>query len=228
MSRPLPPLEPRARVSDLDYVYSQLSRSIMMGEFEPGQKLKLNELASAFQTSHMPVREALSRLTVAKVLQAEPRRSVYVPHIDRKRLEDLLNIRIELECMALRAAAAKPNPELASDLAKINGKLEAEAMSDRPNFKDYLAANHEFHFAIYNACGNPDLTSLIELMWMRYGPFLHLIRSGNTEFGKHEHHNAIIDGIRKGNASDGCIALERDLREAAVLIRKTLPGTEPA
>lgn len=227
MSKSLPNLEPRARISDLDHVYSQLSRSIMMGEFEPGQKLKLQDLAAAFRTSHMPVREALSRLTVNKVLVAEPRKSACVPQMDQKRLLDLLEIRISLEKMALAKAVSSKSDDLVVNLKKINRQLEAEAESDRPDLREYLAANHRFHFSIYERCGNPDLTSLIELMWLRYGPFLHFIRRGADNIGRHENHAQIIDGIEHGRVTECCDALERDLREAASLISEMLPPSNP-
>jgi DNA-binding GntR family transcriptional regulator len=224
MTQPLPGIQPRERVSDLEYVYSQLSRAIMMGEFEPGQKLKLKELSAAFNTSHMPIREALARMTVAQVVTTEPRRSVYVPFVSRKRLSDLIEVRIKLERMAITLISSSPDPQLALELEAINKRFESVLQAKEPNFKTYLAINHEFHFAIYNRCGNPELINLIEQMWMRYGPLLHGLRQGPTKFAQRDHHREMIKAIRSGNPEAASTAIENDLRDAAVQIATTLPA----
>src|ERR1700732_2389962 len=43
-----------------DRVYSVLRDQLMRGGFEPGQRLKIRDLASALGTGPMPVREALN------------------------------------------------------------------------------------------------------------------------------------------------------------------------
>ncbi len=53
-----------ARETVQEHVYGALRDQLMRGGFEPGQKLKIAELAQAFGTSAMPVREALNLLTV--------------------------------------------------------------------------------------------------------------------------------------------------------------------
>ena len=42
-------------------VFEMLREKLMRGSFAPGQRLKLAELASAFGTSAMPVREAVNQ-----------------------------------------------------------------------------------------------------------------------------------------------------------------------
>lgn len=215
----LPNMKARDRISDLEHVYSELSRSIMMGEFVPGQKLKLAELAEVFGTSHMPVREALSRLVVARVLEAAPRKSASVPQLNAKRLDDLLAIRLKLECMAVEIVAGRPNRELASKLTSINGILDREGEKKNPSIKSYLACNHEFHFTLYRECGNDDLISIIEFLWMRYGPLLNYLREKPFTYKNHDHHAPIIEGVRSGDRDLACGGLRADLEEAAEGIR---------
>ena len=51
-----------------DFVYRQLCELILNGEIAPGQLITIQSLADAFGVSAMPVREALQRLTAARVL----------------------------------------------------------------------------------------------------------------------------------------------------------------
>src|SRR6202035_4043745 len=56
-------------------VYGVLRDRLMRGGFEPGQKLKIAELASALGTSAMPVREALNRLPAERAAGMLPKLS---------------------------------------------------------------------------------------------------------------------------------------------------------
>ena len=47
------------RVTVQDAVYLQLREALLIGRFDPGQVLTIASLSQTFDTSHMPVREAL-------------------------------------------------------------------------------------------------------------------------------------------------------------------------
>ena len=78
----------------------------MRGGFAPGQKLKIAELANAFGTSAMPVREALNRLAAERAIECMPNRSVRVPSLMKSSLQDLMETRFAVEGLAVARAAA--------------------------------------------------------------------------------------------------------------------------
>lgn len=214
----LPELPLRTTVSDLEHVYSELKKAIMMGEFEPGQKLKLAELAQAFGTSQMPVREALGRLASAGALEAAQRRSMVVPSADVARLRAILSLRIDLEGQSVRLAMQTEREGLLDRLTRANAIMDVEAARPNPSIKAYLAANHAFHFAIYTASGNRDLVDLIEILWMRYGPLLNLLRRSDVSFFWHARHAQLINAVKSDDPDAAVAALTADLEEAASLI----------
>lgn len=214
----LPDLATRMTVSDLDHVYSELKKAIMMGEFEPGQKLKLAELAEAFGTSQMPVREALGRLASAGALESAQRRSMVVPMADFERLRAILSLRIDLEGQAVRLAMQSGRDGLLARLTRANAIMDVEAARPTPSIKAYLAANHAFHFAVYTASGNRDLVDLIEILWMRYGPLLNLLRRSDVSFFWHARHAELINAVKANDSEAAVAALTADLEEAAILI----------
>jgi DNA-binding GntR family transcriptional regulator len=221
----LPELPVRPSGSDLEHVYTELKKSIMMGEFEPGQKLKLAELAQAFGTSQMPIREALGRLATAGALEAAQRRSMVIPAADLDRLRGILALRIDLEGKATRLAIAHGREALLDRLTRANAIMDVEAARPTPSIKSYLAANHAFHFALYTASGNRDLVDLIEILWMRYGPLLNLLRRSDVAFFWHAHHADLINAVKSGDAEAAVSALTADLEEAASLIAQYCPAT---
>ncbi|WP_235919345.1 GntR family transcriptional regulator [Aureimonas psammosilenae] len=216
----LPAFEARRPTSDLEYVYNELKQSFMIGEFVPGQRLTLPALAEAFGTSQMPVREAASRLVLARAIEALPRRSLRVPEATTERLDLLLPLRLQLEGEAVRLAVEAGCGKLARSLTAINGEMDDKAASD--DRKAYLRLNQEFHFSIYQKCGNGDLIDLIELLWMRYGPLMNIVRSGELSVSGHVRHAEAIDAIGRGDAGAAAEAMRADIREAAQAIRPAI------
>lgn len=229
MRRPPPKIElpkfvPRRRVSDLEYVYEELKKSIMMGEFAPGQKLRLDELSKAFGTSHMPVREALNRLIVARCLESEPRKSPAIPMASVKRVQDLMFLRKDLETKALVLAMRDGRERLANRLHELNERLFDYATRPVADVKTYLATNCEFHFEIYTRCGNDELISIIELLWMRYGPLLNFLLSKKLSHQDFCHHGELISALKRNDIESACRALAADLEDSASLMLATLLG----
>jgi DNA-binding GntR family transcriptional regulator len=83
-----------------DHVYRQLRELILNGEIAPGQLITIQALAEAFGVSAMPVREALQRLTAARVLTVISSRSIGIPPLTGERLSDLRRVRLEVESLA--------------------------------------------------------------------------------------------------------------------------------
>lgn len=60
-------------------VYNELRDFLMVGGVQPGEKITLRQLTSAFGTSLMPVREAVQRLAAEGALEVLPNRAIRVP-----------------------------------------------------------------------------------------------------------------------------------------------------
>ena len=107
MGRRPQPLAPVSRETVQERVYRELRQALIYGRFEPGQALTLHELAASMQTSPMPVRDSLARLVSEKALETSSNRSVRVPRVDVRRLDDLLQARRAIEGVVLERAAPR-------------------------------------------------------------------------------------------------------------------------
>ena len=87
-------------------VYRQICKLILQGDVQPGQSLTVATLAKALDVSPMPVRDALSRLTHAGVLTTVSGRTLGVPRLSMEELEELYQVRLEIESIALEWAVA--------------------------------------------------------------------------------------------------------------------------
>ncbi|MCB6185374.1 GntR family transcriptional regulator [Leeia sp. TBRC 13508] len=216
----LPEFQSRRPSSDLEYVYNALKQSFMMGEFVPGQKLTLPVLANAFGTSQMPIREATNRLVVARAIESLPRRSLRVPEATLTRLDTLLPLRLQLEGEATRLATLSASANLVKTLKAINEEMYSDEVLN--DVKRFLRLNEQFHFTLYKQSNNEDLVDLIELLWMRYGPLMNIIRNCEMPYAGKTHHNELIAAIEAGNADDAKHAICEDIQEAANAIRKVI------
>lgn len=199
----------------------------MIGEFIPGQRLTLPELAESFGTSQMPVREATNRLIVARAIEGAPRRSLRVPEATIERLEMLLPLRLQLEGEATRLAVRRGCSGIVTELKAINAEMDVQ--NEARDIKTYLRLNQRFHFAVYKQCGNSDLVDLIELLWMRYGPLLNVVRStGALSRTGYKWHAEIVDGIIENSPDKAAVALRADIFDAAEAIREPMTARDQA
>ena len=136
-----------------DLVYQEIRRSVMLGAFAPGEKVSLRSLAEQVGTSLTPVRGAVSRLIAEGAFETLPNRWVATPTMTRKRFDEIVQWRVQMECEATRMALGNATDKLIKSLEAINRKLikEVKATADR---RLVLGLNYDFHFTIYRASGS--------------------------------------------------------------------------
>jgi DNA-binding GntR family transcriptional regulator len=203
-----------------DQVYRQLCELILNGEIAPGQLVTIQALADAFGVSAMPVREALHRLSAARVLTVISGRSIGVPPLSRQRLSDLRRVRVELESIA--AVWATPN------LGEVELKhLEdcVEAMEEavrRSENKQYLRWNRAFHFGVYGAARSESLLAIIETLWLQISPYFHLLHASGNYLMANKQHELMLDGLRVRDAAAVSHALRDDIDGAYQVLASLL------
>ena len=84
-----------------------LRRDIVAGELPFGSRLRINELATRYGVSHMPIREALRELHGEGLVIIEKNRGARVREFHQGLVEDLFDIRSAIETMLARRAAER-------------------------------------------------------------------------------------------------------------------------
>src|ERR1700688_2035457 len=102
-------LQPISRNTLQEKVHLRIRQGLIDGEFTPGQVLTIRDLAAHLGTSVMPVREALHKLTVERVLELLPTRSVRVPILSADRFAAICEARVVLEGAIVELAAERAN-----------------------------------------------------------------------------------------------------------------------
>ncbi len=200
---------PRGTVQER--VHAELRTLLMQGRFQPGQALKIADLAAAFGTSHQPVREAIRQLVAERALEAAPNRSAHVPVWDRARLDDLRKARLAIEGLTAELADA-------ARLARIlDAEIEADDMA---RVEASVAQNREFHFALYRLSGSAVLLPIIESLWLQFGPYIR--RSAEFFDGREgrgaKHHIEALRALKRRDPAQVRRAIERDIERVFAIL----------
>ena len=207
-------------------VYAGLKQALMNGDFVPGQRLVVRQIAESFETSPMPVREALKQLVSDDALFDHPNRGVIVPEATVQVISDLVRVRCTIEGSATEWAASTIAPDELDRIEELNERMKACTTVDTAG--DYLAFNREFHFAIYRASRSSAIQPIIERMWLRAGPWLNIMRGEATLGLGLDYHAEIIAALRGGDGASARRALVADITDAADIMLRTASQTPPA
>ena len=142
-----------------DVVFETLRQAILSGRLLPGERLMEIHLANQLGVSRTPVREAIHKLEQEGLVITIPRRGAVVGEITRTDLEDVLEVRMALEELAVRKACRTMTGEQLDELKKA-----AAHFADCVNGNDLTAsarADVDFHEIISNATGNRRLIQLL-------------------------------------------------------------------
>jgi DNA-binding GntR family transcriptional regulator len=193
-----------------EQLYQRIRQDLLSGRFQPGERLKIRDLAAELGTSPMPVRAALQRLVAEGALEGAPQRSLRVPPMTRERYEHIYQVRLSLEGLAVELAT----PRLShADISALRGYVEQmdQAIEQR-QVQAYLNANSQFHLHLYQACGNPVLLRSIESLWLQVGPFFNrLFTDADMSLRFNDFHEDALSAIEAGDGKGARNAMEQDM-----------------
>jgi DNA-binding GntR family transcriptional regulator len=202
---------PRDSLSDR--IYERLRLGLMTGVYEPGERLNIRQLAKAFETSPTPVREAMMQLAREGALELRTGHLLRVPNMSLERYLEVRDVRLPLERLAAERAAQQAKE---SDLLEIHYQarrcVDAEK---REAWKEALAANQEFHFAIYKAAGSPVLVRVLENLWLLTGPFINHLYPAYSSYRSAQPHDRIVQALRKRDSAEAGEAVVHDILQGS-------------
>jgi GntR family transcriptional regulator, rspAB operon transcriptional repressor len=175
-------------------VYKQLRRSIITGRCRPDERLNLNELARAYNTSISPLRDALHMLAQEGLVTIKPRSGYFISRTTLKELRDLFELREILEL----AAVDRATPRITEDyLEKLEHVHAGYTGDDDESYDRYTDENRRFHVLIAEASGNYELAEALGHLHDRLARFMVLRGAGEVQPSIH---GRLIEALRKHDA----------------------------
>lgn len=90
-----------------DEIADIVRERILKGEYEIGEKIKENQIASELRVSRTPIREAFKLLENEGLIDYIPNRGCFAKGFTKQDVEDIYAVREALEEMAVRWAVAR-------------------------------------------------------------------------------------------------------------------------
>ena len=149
-----------ASASLAERAYVAIRDQLIMLEIRPGEPIDDDALARSLGVGRTPVREALKRLEVDRLVVSYPRRGTFATGVDITDLAHISEIRVQLEPLAARRAAERAPRELRSELETTATEI-AELDVSRVDRTELMRWDLAVHRAIYRAAGNPHLDDVL-------------------------------------------------------------------
>jgi len=205
-------------------IYRELRRALMSGAVRPGQSLSYRGLAEALGTSPMPVRDAVRRLISERALEALPNRTIAVPTLSPRNIDEIYKIRISLEGLATEEAAGRISDRVVGELETLEDQMEENLKAG--DIRRYIDQNWRFHFKIYGAAEMPQLIELIESCWLQIGPLVSQQAPQTHGADIFAHHRSAVEALKRRDGPAARAAITADLSDARIALLEAMNRPE--
>ncbi|QGZ64276.1 GntR family transcriptional regulator [Paraburkholderia acidisoli] len=204
-------------------IYQTLCEGLIKGNFKPGDRLKIRDIATELGTSVTPVRDAVLRLVQDEALVMKSARDIRVQHLTKAAYLEIRSIRVRLEGLAAETAAHVATP---ADIARLEALLvENEAAMRAGDTLRATELNQVFHFLLADIAGMPVLQGILRRLWLRMGPMIADVYAGAGR-SMIDHHYPIVASIREHDGTSAARALQQDIVEGGGAILERLTELE--
>jgi len=209
-----------------ELVYEELRNHIITGDLKPGSRIMEVELADDMGVSRTPVREAIRQLEKEGLLVIEPRKGIYVTGISTKDMEDVLEVRENLEGLAAYLAAQRITDEEKEMFREAKeGFKQAVACGNVGEMIEYDA---KFHRIMVDASKNNHLVQMVELLQelvlrFRFIYYKDYKRGADMVLA----HDRIYDEIVAGNGANARFEAFNHIEKLRDVVVTTDFGREP-
>jgi DNA-binding GntR family transcriptional regulator len=195
-----------------DKVYRVIKERILAQDIEVGARLRDDDLAGQLRVSRTPVREALLRLAREGLVEIIPRSGTHVRIFTGHDIEEIFDLRIALESLAVRTAALALAPGPLGRLRELHKAAEAAAADGE--IGPALLFDHEMHRMIIEASGNRKLQEIMGTI----NDFVTLFRNLGARTPAHRgftyRHKEIMRALMKRDSEAAARALTEHIEVA--------------
>jgi DNA-binding GntR family transcriptional regulator len=199
-----------------DAVVDRLRAAIWSGVYAPGDRLVERRLAREFGISHIPLREALARLTEEGLVERLPRRGARVASLTPRMLEEVSSLRVVLEQFVVRRLKDRFTPGAHAELQVIVDRMvEAAEQHDLVRVHEL---DQQFHQRLWELTDHAVLVELAAQMRSRTSHFYRAAAAslGPDEVRRHaDSHQQLLDVIASGDRRAAERAMQQHVEQAA-------------
>ncbi|GIF45772.1 DNA-binding GntR family transcriptional regulator [Asanoa ferruginea] len=213
------------RLRDTASVVHAIREAILVGEFNPGQRLIESELSQRFSASRGTVREALALLGNEGLAVREVNRGARVRPVSKEEAIEITEVRAVLEGLCARRAATRATAAERKELRELGTTMQAAVK--RGDIMTYSQVSQDVHLRIRELSGQStaaDVLNRLRFRSVRY-QFSVALLPGRPAEGLKEH-LGVIKAVVAGQA-DLAETVMREHLESVIEAISQLPESLP-
>lgn len=152
-------------LSKTQLAYEVIRSRIQDGEYGPGHRIVIDQIAKELKLSIIPVREAIRQLEADGWIQYKQFSGAIVSMINETEYLETLSVLAVLEGYATALSSQNITSESIEKLKQWNEQMEEVLYNFE--FEQFGELNRNFHTVIYESCGNEYLKEQIRQAWQR-------------------------------------------------------------
>lgn len=185
-----------ARLSTSDFIAETLREAIVSGQLPADAELRQDDIATRFEVSKIPVREALKRLEAEGLVTFVRNKGAVVASMSQEEIWEYVEIRAMLEARAAELSAPHIS---AANLAAARAAIQA--FGDETNPARWGELNWQLHSALYIDAGRPVLLAEIRSLYNKVERYVRALLAVTTEMPKTQReHGAILEAFAAHDA----------------------------
>ena len=200
-------------------IFILLRDRILNESYKCGDKLNELTLAKELKISRTPIREALKQLELEGLVESIPNIGVYVKGFSPRDIDDMFEIRLSLEGLAVSFAIDRMDEV---HLAKIKEVFELlEFYTTKGDFDKVNDFNILFHESIYQATQSTYFEQILkDIHYYVSVTSRHSIARPERLESSLVEHRAILEAIIDGDKDEATERIQRHIRKTQMLVRK--------
>lgn len=211
-----------------EQAYEQIRQKIVTLALMPNAVVDENQLQEELRLGRTPIREALKRLELERLVNIIPRRGIFVTPINLTDLQRLYEVRLNLECLATELAAQRGTAVHWQEMAAV---LQQVNTPDDISPAQLIAIDDQCHRLIYQAADNQfleqTLMALYPLSLRMWNMALAKLGSKKEHVVQYEHiaeHELIMVALEKGDAPEAMALMRRHIEAYQQYIENVILG----
>lgn len=220
--------EVRAARSNADDAYQTIRKLIVTAAMPPGSAFTEGDMVKRLDFGKTPVREALLRLKLEKLITVQPRTGYRVAPVTFKDVRDACHILRNMEADTIVEAAGDPGARALLD--PFQTQVEAGAAADRggESTDGWIRADWRFHLALARNQDNQLQAEILTRLHLLVLRFRYLAIALGVPGRKLTHdHGDLLDALEKGDADGAVATTRRTWDEVEMGLVTLLSATEP-
>jgi DNA-binding GntR family transcriptional regulator len=198
----------------VDHAVAAIIAGAARGAILPGDRIVEAELARDMGISRVPIREALRILESQGVVTSEPYKGIRLLEVSHARLEQVLDVRSNLEILAARRALEAGRNDRAGLAALRKARDELDLAAKRRDVYGFALADAGFHRVLCELGGNPVLSMLWESLARQVTIIGGLATLGKPMPAIVREHDLLIKVFARGSIDE----MARELHEHIVVM----------